>query len=55
MAMAMPARMKAPTLAAPKVPVLNPTSLARFVDPLPVPPIARALEQRAHPAYTERQ
>jgi spore coat protein A len=51
MSMAMPARMKAPTLAAPKFPLINPTSLARFVDPLPVPPIARALEQRAHPAY----
>ena len=48
---AMPTRMATPTLAAPKVPLLNPTSLTRFVDPLPVPPIARAIAKRAHPAY----
>ncbi|OOG60221.1 multicopper oxidase domain-containing protein [Rhodanobacter sp. C03] len=54
MPMAMPARMSAPTLAAPKVPLLNPTSLTRFVDPLPVPPIARASGTRAHPAYPGR-
>ena len=51
MPMAMPARMSAATLAAPKVPLVNPASLARFVDPLPVPPIARAAGRRAHPAY----
>ncbi len=51
MPMKMPARVKAPTLAAPKVPLLNPTSLARFVDPLLVPPIARAAGSRKHPAY----
>ncbi|WP_158753496.1 multicopper oxidase domain-containing protein [Dyella sp. S184] len=49
--MVMPARMAMPVLAAPKVPLINPTSLARFVDPLPVPPIARPAGQRAHPAY----
>jgi spore coat protein A, manganese oxidase len=50
MAMSMAHRMVMPTLAAPKVPLLNPTSLARFVDALPVPPIARPSGQRAHPA-----
>lgn len=52
--MAMPMRTSTPKLAAPKVPLINPTSLARFVDPLPVPPIARATGQRAHPAYPGR-
>ena len=52
--MAMPMRTSMPTLAAPKVPLISPTSLARFVDPLPVPPIARAAGQRAHPAYPGR-
>jgi spore coat protein A len=55
MLMAMPARMSAPTLAAPKVPLLNPAALARFVDPLPVPPIARASGTRVHPAYPGRR
>ncbi|OOG48660.1 multicopper oxidase domain-containing protein [Rhodanobacter sp. C01] len=54
MPMAMPARLSAATLAAPKVPLVNPVSLARFVDPLPVPPIARAAGRRAHPAYPGR-
>ena len=35
--------------AAPVVPVLNPESLARFVDPLPLPPIARPVDVRAVP------
>jgi spore coat protein A len=52
--MVMPMRTTMPTLAAPKVPLINPTSLARFVDPLPVPPIARVAGQRAHPAYPGR-
>jgi spore coat protein A len=51
MAMAMPKRMAMPTLAAPKVPLVNPTSLARFVDPLPIPPVAKPSGTRAHPAY----
>jgi spore coat protein A len=49
--MNMPMRSVAPTLAAPKVPLINPTSLARFVDPLPVPPIARAAGKRADPLH----
>jgi len=55
MVMSMPARMKMPTLASPNVPLLNPNSLARFVDALPLPPIARAVEQRTHPAYPGRK
>ena len=46
---AMPMAM--PQLAAPKVPLVNPVTLARFVDALPIPPVAKPLEQRAHPAY----
>jgi len=42
-------------LAAPKVPLINPTSLARFVDPLPIPAVARAAGQRTHAAYPGRQ
>ena len=49
-----PAGMAMPTLAAPNVPLLNPTSLAKFVDALPVPSIARAAGQRVHPAYPNR-
>jgi spore coat protein A len=45
------ARMAMPQLAAPKVPLINPVTLARFVDALPIPPVARPLEQRAHPSY----
>ena len=51
MHMPMKQRMAMPTLAAPKVPIVNPAHLARFVDPLPIPPIARSTELRAHPAY----
>lgn len=47
--MSMPMRTTAATLAAPKVPLINPTSLARFVDPLPILAIAHATEQRADP------
>ncbi|WP_233840206.1 multicopper oxidase domain-containing protein [Dyella sp. 2HG41-7] len=54
MPMTMPMRTSMPTLAAPNVPLINPTSLARFVDPLPIPAIARATEQRTHPAYPGR-
>ncbi|MBB6240823.1 multicopper oxidase domain-containing protein [Rhodanobacter sp. MP1X3] len=49
-----PAGMAMPTLAAPNVPLLNPTSLVKFVDALPVPSIARATGQRTHPAYPNR-
>ncbi|WP_426700038.1 multicopper oxidase family protein [Rhodanobacter sp. Col0626] len=52
--MSMPSRMSMPTLAAPKVLLLNPVTLARFVDALPVPPVARPVGQRAHPAYPGR-
>jgi spore coat protein A len=54
MPMAMPTRMAMPTLAAPNVPLVNPTTLARFVDALPVPPLARPAGRRAHPAYPGR-
>ena len=53
--MPMPMRTSAATLAAPKVPLINPASLARFVDPLPIPAVARAAEQRTHPAYPGRK
>lgn len=53
--MPMPMRTSAATLAAPKVPLINPTSLARFVDPLPIPAVARASDQRMHPAYPGRK
>ncbi|WP_243040490.1 multicopper oxidase family protein [Dyella sedimenti] len=43
--------MHAPQLAAPNVPLVNPVTLARFVDPLPIPPVAKPAGQRAHPAY----
>ncbi|WP_267225628.1 multicopper oxidase family protein [Dyella silvae] len=45
------ARMAMPQLAAPKVPLVNPVTLERFVDPLPIPPIAKAVGEREHPAY----
>ncbi|WP_430391917.1 multicopper oxidase family protein [Dyella sp. 20L07] len=48
-------RMAMPQLAAPKVPLVNPVTLTRFVDPLPIPPLARPVGQRAHPAYPGRQ
>jgi spore coat protein A len=52
--MAMPDRTAMPTLAAPGVPLVNPATLARFVDPLPRPPVARPLGRRTHPAYPGR-
>jgi spore coat protein A, manganese oxidase len=55
MSMPMAQRTSAAMLAAPKVPLINPTVLARFVDPLPIPPIARAAGQRTHPAYPGRE
>ena len=55
MTMPMAMRTHAPTLASPKVSLINPTSLARFVDPLPVPSVARATGVRAHPRYPGRE
>jgi spore coat protein A len=45
------AGMAMPQLAAPNVPLVNPVTLARFVDPLPIPPVMKPAGQRAHPAY----
>lgn len=53
--MAMPARTSAATLAPPKVPLINPTSLARFVDALPIPSVAHAESQRSDPASPGRK
>ncbi|WP_266168727.1 multicopper oxidase family protein [Dyella subtropica] len=54
-AMPMPAgRMSVPQLAEPKVALVNPATLTRFVDALPIPPIARITEQRTHPRYADR-
>jgi spore coat protein A, manganese oxidase len=55
MNMPMAKRTSAAMLAAPKVPLINPASLARFVDPLPIPPVARVAGQRTHAAYPGRQ
>lgn len=44
-------RMAMPQLAAPKVPLVNPVTLARFVDPLPLPAVAKPAGTRAHPAH----
>jgi spore coat protein A, manganese oxidase len=54
MSMPMAQRTSAAMLAAPKVPLINPASLARFVDPLPIPPKARVAGQRTHAAYPDR-
>jgi spore coat protein A, manganese oxidase len=51
MTMPMHQRMAMPGLAAPNVPLVNPTTLARFVDALPVPAIARPTKRQSHPAY----
>lgn len=48
------ARMAA-QLAEPGKPLVNPATLARFVDALPIPPVAHADTQRAHPAYPGRR
>ena len=44
-----------PLAAAEVVPALNPLDLARFVDPLPVPPVARSAEMRSVPGKPERK
>ena len=54
MPMAMPARTRAAMLAAPKAPLLNPASLAKFVDPLPVPGMAKLAARRTDPADANR-
>lgn len=48
-------RMLAAQLAEPKQPLINPATLARFVDPLPIPPLQAPQEHRAHPAYPQRK
>lgn len=49
---AMPtAGMAMPQLAAPNVPLVNPVTLARFVDALPIPAVMKPAGHRAHPAY----
>jgi spore coat protein A len=40
-----------PQLAPPKVPLVNPVTLERFVDPMPIPPVAKPTGERMHPAY----
>lgn len=45
------ARMAMPPLAAPKVPLVNPVTLARFVDALPLPRVAKPVGQRTHASY----
>lgn len=45
------ARMAMPQLAAPNVPLVNPVTLAHFVDPLPIPAVMKPAGQRSHPAF----
>jgi len=45
------AGMAMPQLAAPNVPLVNPVTLARFVDPLPIPAVMKPTARRVHPAY----
>ncbi len=52
--MAMPMRRKAAMLAAPDVPLVNPVSLAHFVDPLPIPSLAQPAGTHTHPGYPGR-
>lgn len=46
----MPIRHSAAMLAAPAVPLVNPATLVPFVDPLPIPPRAKAAGRRTLPA-----
>src|ERR1700743_3732812 len=55
MAMPMKQRMAMPGLAAPNVRLVTRVTMARFVDPLRVPPIAVPTGTRAHPAFGSRQ
>lgn len=50
----MPMRTAMPALAAPSAPLLNPATLTRFVDSLPIPLVARPAGHRTHPAYPGR-
>lgn len=45
----------APQLAEPNQPLVNPATLPRFVDTLPLPPVARPIGQREHPAHPGRR
>ncbi len=55
MAMPMADARTAPQLAEPGKPLVNPATLARFVDALPIPPVARPDTHRAHPADPGRR
>lgn len=55
MAMPMAEARTAPQLAEPGKPLMNPATLARFVDALPIPPVARPDTHRAHPADPGRR
>ncbi|UPG94748.1 multicopper oxidase family protein [Luteibacter aegosomatissinici] len=55
MAMPMKQRMAMPALAAPNVPLVNPVTMAKFVDALPVPPIAVPTGKRTHAAFGSRE
>ena len=48
-------RRMAPQLAEPNQPLVNPATLPRFVDTLPLPPVARPIGQREHPAHPGRR
>ena len=54
-AMSMADKRMAPQLAEPGKPLVNPATLARFVDALPLPPVARPIGQREHPAHPGRR
>jgi spore coat protein A len=46
---------RAAALAVPEVPLVNPISLSRFVNPLPIPPPAQPIGLRLHPALPGRR
>lgn len=54
MSMPMTPQGVAPTLAPPDRPLVNPVTLARYVDALPVPSVARPSGQRAHASEPKR-
>jgi len=45
----------APAATLPQAPPLRPEALARFVDPLPIPPVLKPIGTRPHPHATARQ
>jgi len=47
-------RMAMPQLAAPKVALVNPVTLTRFVDPLPRPAVAKPAGLRSHPSHPDK-